>query len=377
MDPALLADALAETNVVMERQLRQLREGVTRIRLVPVGEVFERLRFTARDAIRESGKQVRLVFHGQSTEIDKVVVDRMLEPLLHLVRNAVSHGIEPPGARTAAGKPAEGVLTLRAHASGDRIRIVVEDDGAGIDVAAVATRARERGLLAADTPLTDEHLLDVLCLPGFSTRDEADRTSGRGVGMDVVRSAVRALSGELSVESVAGRGTCFTIELPLTLMILDALLVDVGGQQMAVPQPALREVMQADVASIVTFENNEVVRYRDGVLPIVHLARLFGFPASNAAKCYLLVVGSEASPMGLRVDRLIGLREIVVHPVADPLVAMPGVAGATDLGNGRVSLILDPVALLQLAEAQREARAAARLAGDTSLAPRTPLPVSR
>jgi two-component system chemotaxis sensor kinase CheA len=377
MDAALLADALAETNVVMERQLRQLREGVTRIRLVPVGEVFERLRFTARDAIRESGKQVRLVFHGQSTEIDKVVVDRMLEPLLHLVRNAVSHGIEPPGARTAAGKPAEGVLTLRAHASGDRIRIVVEDDGAGIDVAAVATRARERGLLAADTPLTDEHLLDVLCLPGFSTRDEADRTSGRGVGMDVVRSAVRALSGELSVESVAGRGTCFTIELPLTLMILDALLVDVGGQQMAVPQPALREVIQADVASIVTFENNDVVRYRDGVLPIVHLARLFGFPASNAAKCYLLVVGSEASPMGLRVDRLIGLREIVVHPVADPLVAMPGVAGATDLGNGRVSLILDPVALLQLAEAQREARAAARLAGDTSLAPRTPLPVSR
>ena len=182
---------------------------------------------------------------------------------------------------------------------------------------------------------TDEQLLDVLCAPGFSTRDEADRTSGRGVGMDVVRSAVRALSGELSVESAPGRGTCFTIELPLSLMILDALLVDVGGQRMAVPQPALREVVQMDVASIVTFENNEVVRYRDGVLPIVHLARLFDFPVSSDARCYLLVVGSEAAPMGLRVDRLIGLREIVVHPVADPLVAMPGVAGATDLGNGR------------------------------------------
>jgi two-component system, chemotaxis family, sensor kinase CheA len=293
-----------------------------------------------------------------------VVVDRMLEPLLHLVRNAVSHGIERPGERTAAGKPAEGTLSLRATASGDRIRIVVEDDGAGIDVDAVARRARALGLLADDSPLTDEHLLDVLCAPGFSTRDEADRTSGRGVGMDVVRSAVRALSGELSVESTVGRGTCFTIELPLSLMILDALLVDVGGQRMAVPQPALREVVQVDVASIVTFENNEVVRYRDGVLPIVHLARLFDFPARKDARCYLLVVGSEAAPMGLRVDRLIGLREIVVHPVADPLVAMPGVAGATDLGNGQVSLILDTVALLRMAEEQRAARAAARLTGE-------------
>jgi len=212
-----------------------------------------------------------------------------------------------------------------------------------------------------DDALTDDQLLDVLCAPGFSTRDEADRTSGRGVGMDVVRSAVRALAGELSMESVPGRGTAFTIELPLTLMILDALLVDVGGQQMAVPQPALREIVEVDAGSIVTFENNAVVRYRDGVLPVVHLARVFGFPEAPSARCYLLVVGSEAAPMGLRVDRLLGLREIVVQPVADRLVAMPGVAGATDLGNGRVSLILDTAALLRMAEAQRDERAAARL----------------
>jgi len=195
--------------------------------------------------------------------------------------------------------------------------------------------------------------------------------------MDVVRSAVRALSGELRVESEPGRGTSFTIELPLTLMILDALLVDVGGQQMAVPQPALREIVQVDVASIVTFENNHVVRYRDGVLPIVHLARLFDFMPSNADTCYLLVVGSEAAPMGLRVDRLLGLREIVVHPVADPLVAMPGVAGATDLGNGRVSLILDVAALLRLAEEQRDARAESRLAGDARAARRSSSPSTR
>ena len=364
--PAALLDVLADTNAAMERQLRQLREGVMRIRLVPIGEVFERLRFAARDAIRESGKQVRLVFHGQSTEIDKVVVDRILEPLLHLVRNAVSHGIERAEERVADGKAPEGTLSLRAMASGDRIRIVVEDDGAGIDVERVLRRARAHGLVTPEATLTGEHLLDVLCAPGFSTRDAADRTSGRGVGMDVVRSAVRALSGELSMESVPGRGTSFTIELPLTLMILDALLVDVGGQQMAVPQPALREIVQVEVASIVTFENNAVVRYRDGVLPIVHLAHVFGFPELPAARCYLLVVGSEAAPMGLRVDRLIGLREIVVHPVADPLVAMPGVAGATDLGSGHVSLILDVAALLRLAEEQRDGRASARLAATPS-----------
>ena len=364
--PGALLDVLADTNAAMERQLRQLREGVMRIRLVPVGEVFERLRFAARDAIRESGKQVRLVFHGQSTEIDKVVVDRMLEPLLHLVRNAVSHGIERPEERVARGKAPEGTLSLRATASGDRILIVVEDDGAGVDVERVRRRAHAHGLVTPDETLSGEQLLDVLCAPGFSTRDEADRTSGRGVGMDVVRSAVRALSGELTMESVPGCGTEFTIELPLTLMILDALLVDVGGQQMAVPQPALREIVQVDAESIVTFENNAVVRYRDGVLPIVHLARVFGFPELPTTRCYLLVVGSEAAPMGLRVDRLIGLREIVVHPVADPLVAMPGVAGATDLGSGHVSLILDTAALLRLAEEQRDERAAARLAATPS-----------
>jgi two-component system chemotaxis sensor kinase CheA len=361
-----LLDVLADTSSAMERQLRQLREGVMRIRLVPIGEVFERLRFAARDAIRESGKQVRLVFHGQTTEIDKVVVDRMLEPLLHLVRNAVSHGIEDVEEREARGKAPEGTLSLRAAASGDRIRIVVEDDGAGVDVERVVQRARARGLVMPDDALTDDQLLDVLCAPGFSTRDEADRTSGRGVGMDVVRSAVRALAGELSMESVPGRGTAFTIDLPLTLMILDALLVDIGGQQMAVPQLVLREIVEVDAGSIVTFENNAVVRYRDGVLPVVHLARVFGFPEAPSTRCYLLVVGSEGAPMGLRVDRLVGLREIVVQPVADRLVAMPGVAGATDLGNGRVSLILDTAALLRMAEAQRDERAAARLAARAS-----------
>jgi two-component system chemotaxis sensor kinase CheA len=370
-DAAVLHDGLEETNAVLERQLRRLRESVMRIRLVPVGEVFERLRFAARDAIRESGKQVRLVFEGQSTEIDKLVVDRMLEPLLHLVRNAVAHGIERPDERVALGKPPEGTVTLRAAAAGDRIRIDVEDDGAGVDIEAVADRARARDLLDDDDPLTPEHLLDLLCAPGFSTRTEVDLTSGRGVGMDVVRSTVRALAGELSLVTTPGRGTRFMIELPLTLMILDALLVEIGGQQMAVPQPALREILQIERSSIVQFENNDVIAYRGGILPLVRVSRLFRLPTTQSATTYVLVVGIETSPMGLLVDRLIGLREIVVHPVADPLVAMPGIAGATELGDGTVSLILDAAAVLRLAQERRDATRSR--APVSSLAPLPPL----
>ena len=331
-----------------------------RLRLVPVGEVFERLRFAARDAIRESGKRVSLVFRGETTEIDKLVVDRMLEPLLHLVRNAVSHGIESAEERLALGKSPEGTLTLRASAAGDRIAIEVEDDGRGIDAARVAQRGRERGLLLPGDELTADRVLDVLCAPGFSTRDEADMTSGRGVGMDVVASAVRALAGQLWMHTVAGRGTRFVIELPLTLMILDALLVEIGGQQMAMPQPALREILQIERSAIITFESNEVVSYRGGVLPLVDLARLFDLPPGRRDTAYLLVVGTEESPMGLLVDRLIELREIVVHPVTDPLVTVPGVAGATDLGDGRVSLILDAAALIRLAHERREQRTRGR-----------------
>ena len=354
-------DALEETNAAMERQLRQLRESVMRIRLVPFGEVFERLRFAARDAIRESGKRVEIAFHGQSTEIDKVVVDRMLEPLLHLVRNAVSHGIEAPADRLAAGKSAEGRLTLRASASGDRIRVEVQDDGAGIDVEVVARKARARGLLAPDDELTSDRLLDVLSTPGFSTRDAADRTSGRGIGMDVVRSAIRSLAGDVSVETRPGHGTCFRIELPLTLMILDALLVEIGGRQMAVPQPALREILQIDTASIVSFENNDIVAWRDSTLPLLGLAQLFGFESDQRSTLYVLVVGSESAPVGLLVDRLLGLREIVVLPVADPLVAVPGIGGATELGDGRVTLILDAAALLRVAHERRARRRGASL----------------
>ena len=337
-------DDLREANAVLERQIRALREGVTRIRLVPIGEVFERMRFAMREIARDAGKNIQLELRGQDTEIDKMVVDRMLEPLLHLVRNAAGHGIELPEERRARGKTAEGHIALRARAEGDRIFLEIEDDGAGIDIEAVSAQAREVGLLAAGEDLEESQVLDVLCAPGFSTRTSTDMTSGRGVGMAVVRDTVRGLGGELSMYTSPGAGTRYVIELPMTLMILDALLFEVGDQALAIPQLVLREIVQLDRSVITRIENNQVMPYREGVLPLTELKRVFNI-ASGGDGGYVLAVGADGQMAGLVVDRIIGLREIVVHPVADPLVALPGIAGATELPNGRVSLIIDAAAI--------------------------------
>ena len=207
--------------------------------------------------------------------------------------------------------------------------------------------------------LDDLALLDVLCAPGFSTRGEADLASGRGVGMAVVRSTLRELGGELSVETEAGRGTRFRIELPLTLMIVDALLVELAGQVMAVPQPALREVFQLEQGTATPVGSHQLVAYRGGVLPLLRLRSLFGLPPADTTRGAVLVVGSASQPVGLVVDRLLGLREIVVHPLTDPLVLLPGLAGATELGDGRISLVLDASALVHVARQAADAAAPA------------------
>jgi len=340
--------SLQEINLAIERQLRDLREGVMRVRLVPIGEVFERMHFVVRDLARETKKQVRLEIRGRETEIDKLVVEQMMDPLLHLVRNAVSHGIESPDERAAAGKPPEGTITLGALTAGDLVVIEIEDDGRGIDPARVAARARELGLLGADEKFDEAMLLDVLCAPGFSTRTEADRASGRGVGMSVVRETVRSLGGTLALESQVGRGSRFIIQLPITLAIMDAFIVRVGEQRFAMPQPSVREVIEVPPASIKVLENNEIIYYRGGVLPLVHLGHLFGLEEKVARAYYALVIGSGSSAVGILVDRILGQREIVVRALSDPLVQVPGVSGATELGDGRVVLILDANALARM-----------------------------
>jgi two-component system chemotaxis sensor kinase CheA len=341
--PAVEWRAVQENSHAIERQLRDLREGVMRVRLVRIGEIFGRMPFVVRDLARESGRQVELQVTGQDTEIDKYLVERMMDPVLHLVRNAVSHGIEPEDERRAAGKPEPGRLTLGAASVGDVVTIEIADDGRGIDVDAVRRRARAMGIPVPDGPLEDNQLLDLLCLPGFSTRDAADRAAGRGVGMEVVQRAVRELGGRLVLDTAPGEGTRFLLELPLTLAITDAIVASVGGQQFALPQSAVREVVEIERAEVRELENHEIVPYRGGVLPIVRLSTLFGLAAQPGRALHVFVIGAGLAAIGLAVDRIHTQREIVVRPIVDPLIKVAGVTGATDLGDGRVVLILDPV----------------------------------
>jgi two-component system, chemotaxis family, sensor kinase CheA len=347
---------LEETSLALERQLRDLRDGVMRVRLVPVRDVFERMRFAVRDLARDADKEIDLRLAGEETEVDKFVVERLADPLLHLVRNAVSHGLEPPAERVAAGKPARGRLDLRAAAAGGAIRIEVADDGRGIDPEQVFARARAAGLVAPDAPADPAAVLDLICTPGFSTRETADRASGRGVGMDVVRRAVEELGGTLTLDTRLGAGTRFVARLPLTLAIADALVLRVGAQTYAIAQSAVREVVQVEPGSTVALENNELVRHHGGVLPLVRLADVLG-GGRPAGPFPALVAGEGGAAVALAADRVLGLREVVVRPLADPLVQVPGLAGATELGDGRPVLILDPVGLVRFARARRRATA--------------------
>ncbi|HYR89378.1 MAG TPA: chemotaxis protein CheA [Terriglobia bacterium] len=341
--------ALQEINTSMERQLRELREGVVRIRMVPIGQVFEKMRFVVRGLERELNKRIEVHIEGQDTEIDKVIVERMMDPLLHLVRNAISHGLESPEERAAAGKPATGIVRLSAITAGDTVVIQVEDDGRGIDVAKIADRARTLGWLGSDQFLDSKRLLDIISAPGFTTRDEADLASGRGVGMAAVQTVISELGGSMTLTTTEGQGTRFTVNLPLTLLIADSLMVTVSRQRFAVPQTAVREVLAIDASSVRVFENNEVVPFRGGVLPLLRLSRFFGLSEPALDRLHLLVIADGDSRTGLAVDRITGQREIVVRTITDPLLRVPGVVGATELGDGRPVLILDPHSLIRAA----------------------------
>ncbi|HET7287059.1 MAG TPA: chemotaxis protein CheA, partial [Pyrinomonadaceae bacterium] len=344
---------LQETNLTMGRQLRDLRESVMRVRMVQIGEIFERMTFVVRDLARENGKKIIVQHSGGETEIDKFLVERMMDPLMHLVRNAVSHGLETVAEREAQGKRSEGVLSLSAMTAGERIVIKIADDGRGIDRNLVIERARARGLSQENAEINDDALLKLICTPGFSTRDEADRESGRGVGMDVVKKATEELGGRISLATRIGEGTTFTIELPLTLAIAEALIVSVNGQRFAVPQAGVREVLEVESASTKVLENNEIISYRGKVLPLIRLARMFEMNHQRGERFHVLVVGEETNAVGLAVDRILGQREIVVRAIKDPLAQSKGIAGATELGDQRVVLILDIGALRQLAVKSR------------------------
>jgi two-component system chemotaxis sensor kinase CheA len=339
---------LQETALMMERQLRDLREGIMRVRLVPIGTVFERMKFVVRDLVNETNKLVKLELSGQHTEIDKLVVDKMIDPLLHLVRNAVSHGIETTDNRIAQGKVAEGQITLRASTVGDAMKIEIEDDGCGIDMQQIAQQAYQQGLMETEETIVEmTHLLDILCQPGFTTQKQANLASGRGIGMDVVKNTVNELGGFISLETELGKGTLFTIQLPLTLAIADALIVAVGKQTFAVPRLSVREVIAVNQAAITLLEDqNEILTHRNYVLPIVRLSHIFDLKEEYTRNCHALIVGNS-NKVAIVIDNIIGEQEIVVRALHDPFVQVEGIAGASELGNGSVVLILDVAALIR------------------------------
>jgi len=283
----------------------------------------------------------------------------MLDPVLHLVRNAVSHAFEAVDERIAAGKPPEGTPTLAAAGMGDMVVLEVADDGRGIDETAVVERARAMRLSVPDPPLDRGLLLDLICTPGFSTREETDRASGRGVGMAVVKTTVEDLNGRMSLETAPGRGTRFRIELPLTLAIVDALIAHVGDRTFAVPQANVREVFEVDPALLRRLERNEIVPFRDGTLAVVRLSEVFGVEARPGRALHAFVVGAGADAVAVAVDRISSQREIVVRTLDDELVKVTGVTGATDLGDGRAVLILDLPALLRHRASSRRSMEAA------------------
>jgi len=344
--PPAVLDRLEQIILRMGRQVRNLRQTVVRMRLVPLSEVFSRMPLAVRDLAQQLGKEVQMILEGAETEIDKSLVERLLDPLLHLVRNAISHGIEDPQERVQAGKPPQGTIWVRGRPEGDRVIIEVSDDGRGVDVQKVTEKARALGWLKEDRPLNMNEVLEVLCRPGFSTREDADMGAGRGVGMNVVMETIRHLGGQMSLTSEWGKGTTFSLRLPLTLTILDALIAESGGERYAIPRALVREVIEVNPAETTRFMNSTLLTLRGKAVPLFALHDFFHTTPKPTRIIPGIVLGDEDHPVCVMVDRVVGIREAVMHPLSDPLVRTAGVKGATEMGDGSVILIVDPEDLI-------------------------------
>lgn len=338
---------LTELGERIGRLVSGMQAEVLAARMTPVGEVFERFPRLLRDLSRDLGKRIRFDMEGEDIELDRSILDEIGEPLVHLIRNAADHGIESPDERSAAGKPAEGRILLSAARERNTVAIRVVDDGRGIDRAEILAKARREGMAPESESLTDDLLVRVLARPGFSTAHAVSGVSGRGVGVDVAMTRVRALGGTLEVRSEKGRGTTFLIRVPLTLAIVRALLTEAGGERYAVPLAYVAETVEFDRRSVTALRDREALVVRDQVIPTVHLRELVAARSEAAAgrrPTVILEVGERRA--ALVVDALVGQQDIVVEPFDAPRGVPPFVGGATILADGAPALILDAAALL-------------------------------
>jgi two-component system chemotaxis sensor kinase CheA len=351
---------LRKASIYLDQVSKEIQASVLGIRMVPVKTIFTKFPRMLRDLAKASGKKIELQMVGEDTEIDKSLIEELSDPLIHLIRNSADHGIELPDVRTRAGKPETGTVVLRARHEGDSVLVEIEDDGKGIDPRVIRSKAVEKGILTAEKAeqLTDEEAINLVFLPGFSTAQTVTDISGRGVGMDVVKSNVRKLNGSVAVTSAVGQGSIFTIKLPLTLAIIDALLMRAGGQVFALPGTSVEETLLVPRDTLAHLTRRKAINLRGEVLGIARLRELLHFKdaadlSENQGKADdelpVVVVSTGGRRMGIIVDAFLRRQEMVIKPLAPYLASLPGISGASILGDGGVVLILDPAELLMLA----------------------------
>ena len=348
-----LVENLAETVAHISRITDQLQEEVMRIRMLPIGNLLHKFPRMVRDMSQKAGKLVDVVIHGEDTELDRSMIEEINDPLIHLVRNAIDHGIEPPDERRAAGKPERGTVTLNAWHEQGRIILTVSDDGRGIDPAVLRKKVVQKGLMTAEeaAALTDEQAVDLIFLPGFSTAEKVTDISGRGVGMDIVQTNIQRVNGTIHIETAVGRGTTFQIVLPLTLAIVPTLLVKVGSATFAIPLVMVLETLRLSPADIKTIRQKPVTLLRGSVLPLVYLRELYHIPENGQQRkrLFAVVIQSGKHRVGLVVDGFMGEEEVVVKSLGKLVGEIPGISSAAILGDGSITLIVDVPALLRLA----------------------------
>ncbi len=334
----------------LSRQTRELQESVMAIRAQPVKSVFSRMPRVVRDLCASLNKDARIVLSGEHTEVDTTVIEELSEPLTHMLRNSMDHGVETPEKRAAAGKPRQGVIQLSAEHRGERVRIVIEDDGAGINRERVLQKAIDNGVVPADSSLSDEEIDMLIFHPGFSTAEKVTNVSGRGVGMDVVKKKVQALGGRVAVTSTPGQGTRFVITLPLTLAVLDGMTIGVGQERFILPLSSVVEAVKVDDKNIDILPGEvRVMRYRGEWLPMICLETALNMETAKSNADLVVVVETETEGrVAIIVDELLGQRQVVLKSLEANFRRVPGVSGATILGDGRVALILDIPALQAL-----------------------------
>ena len=327
----------------------ELQMQVLKMRMIPVEKVFKKFPRIVRSMSRDLGKEVELEIVGEETELDRSVVDEIGDPLIHLIRNAMDHGLETPDERLAAGKTRGGTLVLAAVHEGNQIIISIKDDGRGIDTERVGRKAIEKGLITEDqfAAMGQREVFDLLFLPGFSTKEKTTDLSGRGVGMDVVKTNIKKLNGLIEIKSTKGLGSEFILRLPLTLAIIQSLLVEVEGEIYSIPLSSVLETIRVDQRKFHLIGGQEVLKLRDIVLPLIRLQKVFNVQPRGDDNhfCYVVVVGAAEKRMGLVVTKLVGQQEVAIKSLGNYLANIPGIAGSTILGDGRVALIIDPVAM--------------------------------